>query len=100
MDLAAAPTMLRSIIESAVAEMSDAEVVRLPSDGPFDAVLVCMETPDPQALPAVQADRFVVVPRRGDRLWILTTGKVQRTMEDVSTATIRACLRQGPSEVS
>ncbi|WP_131023345.1 hypothetical protein [Paracoccus sediminis] len=100
MDLAAAPTMLRSIIESAIAEISDAEVVHLPSEGPFDAVLVCMDVPDPQALPAVQADRFVVVPRRGDWLWVLRAGKVQRKIEDVSTATIRACLRRDPPEVS
>ncbi len=96
MDLAAAPTMLRSIIESAIAEVSDAEVVRLPSEGPFDAVLVCMDVPDPQALPAVRTDLFLVVPRRGDRLWVLRAGKVQMKIEDVSTATIRACLRRDP----
>ena len=100
MDLAAAPMMLRSIIETAMAEMSDAEVVRLPAEGPFDAVLVCMDAPDPQALPAVRADRFVVIPRRGDKLWVLRTGEVHRTIEDVSTGTICACLRRDPPEVS
>lgn len=99
MDLAAAPTMLRLIIESAIAEIPDAEVVRLPSEGPFDAVLVCREVPDSQALPAVRAGRFVVFPWRGDRLWVIRAGKVQRKIEDVSTATICDCLRCDLPEV-
>ena len=92
-DLAAAPNMLRSILEGAVAEMPEAEVVHLPAEGRFDTVLVCADAPEPRALPRVDAGLFVVVPRRGDRLWVLRNGTVEQTIENVSTATIRACLR-------
>lgn len=92
-DLAAAPKMLRTFLEGAVAEMSGVEVVHLPADGRFDAVLICADTPDLRAFPSVDAGVVVVVQRAGVRIWVLRQGKVKQTIDNVSTATLSACLR-------
>lgn len=91
-DLAAAPKMLRYFLEGAIAELPDTEVIRLPAEGAFDTVLVCAKAPKAHLLPTVRADLMVVVPPRGDRVWVLRNGKLEHTIENVSTAAIRACM--------
>jgi hypothetical protein len=88
--------MLRLFLDSAIADVGATEVVPLPAAGRFDAVLICTDTPADRVRPAADADRIIVIPINGDRLWIMRNGKVEQTIRNVSSDTISASLRGDP----
>ncbi|MBK4216502.1 ATP-binding protein [Paracoccus caeni] len=91
--------MLRTILDRGLSGIDGAEIVTLPANGPFDAVLLCADRPDLGLLETGQTQRLVIVTRRGDRMWVAGPDMHPHRFDDFSPDILHSALIDDPRPV-